>query len=886
MTLLEWSRDLPEWQRDALRRIATSETLRAEDHAAISARLKHAHGIAVNGDTACVPLAEAQLAGEAGGGEAAVLCGIGPVQHVDRLADDQELRFGVNGITLIYGDNGTGKSGYARVAKKLCLARVVDALQGDVFAEQNAPLARVRVRYRLPSAAEPQTDDWVDGQPRPAALARMMVLDSVNTKVYVDKHNEIIYLPREIEIATRLGDLCSELGSEVQHEADAIAQRCRGLYGVGYAATTPAGQRMRRLIVESSSDALPSEASLRDAASWDEQRDVELRELTRVLAQDPAALAAARRRVIEVLDALSKDIDDVIRGVSDEALNELVACMADVAGAEAAAGLAARERFANEPIGHTGQGAWERLYRVARQFASEARIRVPEEPFQPGDPCPVCQSSLDEEAALRLQRFDDFIHGAAANAVATARVNLETMRARVTAVRVPNPAGLDRSMAEYRGLGEAAVQIAADVRAFMVTAEARRQAALAATEPRHIGGQPALPNSPIETLRTEIARLTNEAAALEAQPGQDPGRVSRAEELRDAQRLAGEMDVVLARRAELDLRLRLLNCRASLDTRGISQFATRRRRELVTPELRDRINAEFHRLDLGHVPLRFAETTEHGRSYFDVMLDARRQVAKARVLSEGEQRALGIACFFAEVGRVPGHHGIIVDDPVSSLDHHRLRKVAERLVGEAAAGRQVIVFTHHLVFYQEMLAAAAAHVPQVPAIVNLIGKADGRFGIVSENDKPWIAKKVADRISALRERLGEVPANMNRDSDAYRRLAKDFYTDLRETWERLVEEVLLNSVVERFCSGVKTQSLREVLVDDADYQVIFANMKRVSEFSGHDMAAGRQIPVPDPADMGRDLDALANYRTEVRQRRNVLRARREQLEQPPAARVE
>jgi hypothetical protein len=86
-------------------------------------------------------------------------CGIGPVEHVDRLAAGQELRFGVSGITLIYGDDGTGKSGYARVAKKLCLARVVDPLQGDVFADQASPLARVRVRYRLPGAAEPQAEE-------------------------------------------------------------------------------------------------------------------------------------------------------------------------------------------------------------------------------------------------------------------------------------------------------------------------------------------------------------------------------------------------------------------------------------------------------------------------------------------------------------------------------------------------------------------------------------------------------------------------------------------------------------------------------------------------------------------------------------------------------
>jgi hypothetical protein len=63
-------------------------------------------------------------------------------------------------------------------------------------------------------------------------------------------------------------------------------------------------------------------------------------------------------------------------------------------------------------------------------------------------------------------------------------------------------------------------------------------------------------------------------------------------------------------------------------------------------------------------------------------------------------------------------------------------------------------------------------------------------------------------------------------------------------------------------------------------------MKRVSEFSGHDMAPGRQIPVPDLPEMRRDLDALDTYRNEVHRRKSALRTRRQAQEKPPIARVE
>ena len=841
MTLLAWSEELPNWQRDALRQIAISESLSDAEREAICARLKHAHGIAVECDTDCVHLNDAHLPTQADIVGATVLCGIGPVEHVDRLATGQELRFGVNGITLIYGDNGAGKSGYSRIAKKLCLARVVDPLQGDVFADQASPPARVRVRYKLPSA-EPQAEDWVDGQPRPAALARMMVLDGANARVYIDGKNEITYLPREIEIATRLGQLCTSLSNELQNNAEEMARRLRAAFGTGYVQTTSAGRLVARLTLETPLGALPDEAALREAAVWDAARQTELADLTVELAQDPAVQAAARRRIVAVLEALAAEIEGITRALDADALGRLRSQMARAAEAAAAAGQAARELFAREPIPQTGQGVWEQLYRIARQFAAEAGVRSLDEAFQEGDPCPVCQRDLDGQAVRQLERFDAFVRDAAATAADAASAELEAAMEHVRRLRLSTTGELDRNLAEYRALGEGEAGVAEAVREFIAGAEQRRTTALAVDESPQLDALPTLAPSPAATLGAEIARLTDEALTLEAQPPQHPVRLARIAELTDAERLAGEIDTVLVRRAELELRQRLLNCRTALDTRRISQFATRRRGELVTPELRDRIMAEIQRLDLSHVPFRFGEATERGRNLFDVALDAHRPAVKARVLSEGEQRALGIACFLAEMSRIPGHHGIIVDDPVTSLDHQRLRKVAERLVEEAAAGRQVIVFTHHLIFYQEILAAAAARVPQVAAIVNLIGKTDGRFGQVSENDEPWIAKKVAKRIDVLRARLRAIPAQMNPDSDDFRRIAKDFYTDLRETWERLVEEVLLNGVVARFSSGVKTQSLKEVVVEDGDYQLVFANMKRVSEFSGHDMAAGRQIP--------------------------------------------
>lgn len=113
---------------------------------------------------------------------------------------------------------------------------------------------------------------------------------------------------------------------------------------------------------------------------------------------------------------------------------------------------------------------------------------------------------------------------------------------------------------------------------------------------------------------------------------------------------------------------------------------------------------------------------------------------------------------------------------------------------------------------------------------------------------------VIKRINVLRERLKSFEGMNDFSTEGWRRTAKDFYTDLRETWERLVEEVLLGKVVERFNSDVKTQSLKGVDITDEDYRLVFWAMKRASERSSHDMVAGKSIPVPTTADMEVDLE--------------------------------
>lgn len=411
---------------------------------------------------------------------------------------------------------------------------------------------------------------------------------------------------------------------------------------------------------------------------------------------------------------------------------------------------------------------------------------------------------------------------------------------------------------------------------------------MAAIETNNFDGIAELDSSVIDKLQAEKKALADEAVAYDKAAGDDKQHEKHKTQLAalmDQKRLSESLETILARRNDLELRAKLQQCVIATKTNAVSLQVSALRKELVTDDLNNRIRAEIKALDLAHIPLVINDDSRKGESGFAITLDSQRKVASRDVLSEGEQRALGLACFLADVNGQPVRHGIIVDDPVSSLDHVRIRRVAARLVDEAAGGRQVIVFTHNLLFFSEVLSFAAAHAPHpVPVLKNVVRKAVGLgFGVIQQDDEPWEAKPTNKRIVLLRDSIKTIEGMADKDGNSYRQAVEGFYTDLRETWERFVEEVLLSRVVERFGSDVKTQSLKGVIVTDDDYKTIYWAMKRVSERSGHDMAAAKNMPIPRIDELKEEIAALDGFRDKVRKRAKAAVEARTKLEQPPKA---
>lgn len=119
--ILRWTETkLTPWQRDAARRLFQKpEGLSEDDYSGLYSMLKAAHGVVVSQPHTPEPLAAAHLPSLGTTGSPVVLKALMQPKNVNRIPTDQKLLFSPAGLTVVYGGNGGGKSGYSRELSRL-----------------------------------------------------------------------------------------------------------------------------------------------------------------------------------------------------------------------------------------------------------------------------------------------------------------------------------------------------------------------------------------------------------------------------------------------------------------------------------------------------------------------------------------------------------------------------------------------------------------------------------------------------------------------------------------------------------------------------------------------------------------------------------------------
>jgi hypothetical protein len=233
--------------------------------------------------------------------------------------------------------------------------------------------------------------------------------------------------------------------------------------------------------------------------------------------------------------------------------------------------------------------------------------------------------------------------------------------------------------------------------------------------------------------------------------------------------------------------------------RSLTESAKEASEELLNKDFGRRFEEECKRLRAPNVTLNFP-----GRQG---QVTRRKLVASYKpdqVLSEGEQKALALADFLAEVTSVPASSPVVFDDPITSMDYRRIHEVCDRIVS-LAEGHQVIVFTHNIWFAAELLSKAEKKSLKYYDI-RLEG---GAAGVLTAATHPRVdtVAQVRSTIKALIDGAGK------QDGEVRAALVEKGYEHLRNLSEIVVEHEMLKGVVQRYAPNVMMTRLEQINVE-------------------------------------------------------------------------
>ncbi len=122
------------------------------------------------------PLLEEHLPPEQISGAPVFLESISDVEGVNNLAENQELKFALSGLTVVYGDNGAGKSGYTRILKNACRARHRATVLPNVFSSGQTAQISALLKYSK-GQSNGNEFDWQNSDTVHPELANISVFD-------------------------------------------------------------------------------------------------------------------------------------------------------------------------------------------------------------------------------------------------------------------------------------------------------------------------------------------------------------------------------------------------------------------------------------------------------------------------------------------------------------------------------------------------------------------------------------------------------------------------------------------------------------------------------------------------------------------------------------
>ena len=845
--IIAWSNNKAEFIKDALRRLITSPTLSTNDIDELAELVKKEVGftgiarmpVAINNSH--IPSSSTSNA------DIAKILSIENPININSLHNRAKLEFENTGLTVVYGNNGSGKSGYSKILKKICWSRHKNVqLKTNVYTNDSTPQS-VTVNYE--KATNVHSLNWNNTAPQNNDLNTIYVFDSDCANIYLNSENATEYKPVGIDLLERLIQTFTAIEHKINSEKRTLitAKPPFDLLRFGTTSLYNWYLNIERIT------ALDIQHKLQ-FTQINLERKNELIALLR--STNPSEQRQTIQQKILRYQAVLNAFNSNLKLFTQNAIEALINIKKDYVTKSAAFIIAQNNIKGDYPLSGVGSETWRIMWEAAKAFAlTEVHPQTkifPDEISK--EYCVFCQQQLGDEAVERLNKFNLFVSDTTSKAYHDAKEKLESVILEVTRIVIEETSTyieLESDISDFKKALDLFTNEFNGCKAEIIRyLDATNRNNIEEIQPV---GDIVSPISAVigklEQTILDIDNAVNNRGVLEAE----------LKELEALEILTNHKVQILQYYNDHLTKVYLDKCLAHLNFAMISRkigeilessAITLQHQEFIThltslnPEIAAKVSIS---------KTRTASGTTFQKVGFNNINDS-----LSSILSEGEQKVVALANFLSECTIDNRVNSIVFDDPVTSLDQDYRESIVNKLVS-LSANRQVIVLTHDLYFLRMLLEKYNQAFGNDCKILGLTNKR-GISGWISD-EIPYLAKNAQQRIDSIKPILIQInslsPANQALIDSLLDSARKKF----RMLIEKAVEELLANKSIERFSKKihVKGGNLSGfVIVEHSDIQFLLSLFSKYS-ITEHDGGVSTIPQLPDETVINIDLSAFGNW---------------------------
>jgi len=688
------------------------------------------------------------------------------------------------GLTILFGENGTGKTGYARVFKALADSRTADVILGDVGAEAEQAQS-AKIAYVLGG----EEDDCVwEGQRGQAPFTRMSIFDSPSVNFHVDDDLEYVYTPAALAL---FNHVIAGIKA-VQAKVDAA------ILELGVGSSTLLGRFPKESTVYPLIETLGASTDLTDLkarANSDPKADERIDALRR-------AVAALEANTIDSEISLRQRAESVLTQASTVAMiltsfdvTDYNESIAKRAGLQAEYKVFRAEMFKAADLPADPEDTWESFVSSGEAY----RAHLDGLGVYDDDRCIYCRQMLDDPAKDLVKKYGNYLADKISADISAASSKIDVLTELIRAADI----GEVTSLIKEQAGGDSQPTFYAKVEHLETSLGSIRDT-IDKSQPAPVDFH-AKVSSLVVKLNVALAQVSEELVGLRAQAAnRSTALVEKKREVRElvaAVELSRSWGLIESqvRNAKEGDRLRLLVRALPNLSRSVTELSKTASDQLINQNFDKLFAEECLALRAPNLTVEFIG--RQGKAQRRKVLSG--NIKPSKVLSEGEQKVLAMADFLAEARLSGTTAPVIFDDPVSSLDHRRINEVAKR-VARLADENQVIVFTHDIFFATTLLSLFEK---SKRCAYYQVTDDEGIGKVTRASGPRW------DTLSGIKKEINKtIQAAKLVDGEARAALVRTGYDWIRAWCEVFTETELLKGVTQRYQPNVRMTTLAEIKV--------------------------------------------------------------------------